>query len=83
MVVKEGIEVKKIRMQNVHGSEGSINNEEKEIQLMLLAKLLVVYMIQYITELRSVLIKNQAHITTVKLPFVSKRHVNVLQKNEC
>ena len=29
VVVKEGIEVKKIRMQNVHGSEGSINNEEK------------------------------------------------------
>ena len=50
---------------------------------MLLAKLLVVYMIQYITELRSVLIKNQANITTVKLPFVSKRHVNVLQKTEC
>ena len=29
VVVKEGTEVKKIRMQNVHGSEGSINNEEK------------------------------------------------------
>ena len=45
-----------------------------------MVKLLVlVYVNQCITGQRSALIKHQAHITPPKLPFLLKRHRNVLQ----
>ena len=75
MVVKKGVdllEVKQIKMFMVVGVV-LIMRYKKEIQLILMAKLLVVVFVnQYITGLRSSL------VTTPRLPFLPKRHRNVL-----
>ena len=75
MVVKKGVdllEAKQIKMFMVVGVV-LIMRYKKEIRLILMAKLLVVVFVnQYITGLSSSL------VTTPRLPFLLKRHRNVL-----
>ena len=67
--------------QNGHGKGSILIMEKKEIELVLIAKLLVlVYMNQYTTGLRIARAKNQTYINTATLPFLLKRHRNVLWK---
>ena len=69
--------------QNIHGSRGSINNEVRiRNPTNSYGKVTCCGICEsiYHWAIRSALIKNQAHITRPKLPFLLKRHRNVLWK---
>ena len=75
MVVKKGVDLLEAKHLKMFMAVGVvlIMRYKKEIQLILMAKLLVVVFVsQYITGLRSSL------VTTPSLPFLLKRHRNVL-----